>query len=82
LILDHAERLLSLSARKKKNEKTNFLAELLLLPKVMKLNLTVIIISTHSTLNDSRKCRKGVYTTFAFCPGLQIHPVFLRSLQD
>lgn len=59
LILDHSERLLSLSARKKKNEKTNFLAELLLLPKVMKLNLTIISISKQSTLNDSRKHYKS-----------------------
>jgi Cdc6-like AAA superfamily ATPase len=55
LILDHGERLLSLSARKSKNEKTNFLAEILLLPKVMKLNLTVIIITNHSTLDRTRK---------------------------
>jgi Cdc6-like AAA superfamily ATPase len=55
LILDHGERLLSLSTRKSKNEKTNFLAEMLLLPKVMKLNLTVIIVTNHSMLDRTRK---------------------------
>ena len=56
LVLDHAEHLLSLSAKMARNQKTNFLAELLLLPKVMKLNLTVVVITRYSTLNDSREC--------------------------
>lgn len=55
-ILDQGpERLLSLSATNSKNEKTNILAELLLLPKVMRLNLTFIIIATNCTLHESRK---------------------------
>lgn len=54
LILDHAERLLRLSARKKANEKSNCLAELLLLPKVMQLNLTIVLISQYSLLHHTR----------------------------
>jgi hypothetical protein len=53
LILDHAERLFTLSATQKA-EPNNFLAQLLLLPQVMKLNLTVIIISRSTLLDCSR----------------------------
>jgi hypothetical protein len=61
VILDQGpERLLSLSATNSKNEKTNLLAELLLLPKVTRLNLTFIIITTNCTLHASRKCFKSV----------------------
>jgi hypothetical protein len=35
---------------------TNYLAELLLLPKIMKLDLTIIVISTFSTLDKTRTC--------------------------
>jgi Cdc6-like AAA superfamily ATPase len=63
LILDHAERLLSLSAKKKPSEKTNCLAELLLLPKVMKVNLAIIIITNHSILHGSRKYPKSLVRT-------------------
>lgn len=35
---------------------TNYLAELLLLPKIMKLNVTVIVISSYSVLDKTRKC--------------------------
>jgi hypothetical protein len=56
VILDQSpERLLSLSATNNRQEKTNLLSELLLLPKVMKLNLTFIIITKNITLHDSRK---------------------------
>lgn len=55
LILDHAERLFTLSATQKA-EPNNFLAQLLLLPQVMKLNLTVIIISRSTLLDCSREC--------------------------
>jgi hypothetical protein len=61
VILDQGpERLLSLSATNSKHEKTNLLAELLLLPKVTGLNLTFIIITTNCTLHASRKCFKSV----------------------
>jgi Cdc6-like AAA superfamily ATPase len=55
VILDHADRLLSLSTRKVAFEQTNYLAELLLLPKVMELNLTVIVITNNCILDGSRK---------------------------
>ena len=55
LILDHAERLFTLSATQKA-EPNNFLAQLLLLPQVMGLNLSVIIISRSSLLDCSREC--------------------------
>jgi Cdc6-like AAA superfamily ATPase len=55
LVLDHAERLLSLSIKKSGNEQTNYLAELLLLPKVMELNLTIIVITNNCVLDSSRK---------------------------
>lgn len=54
LVIDNAERLLSLSAKKKPNEKTNCLAELLLLPKVARLNLRIIIISRYSILEGTK----------------------------
>lgn len=54
LVLDHGERLLSFSARKRQYEKTNCLAELLLLPKVMNLNLTIVVISRYSILAGTR----------------------------
>jgi hypothetical protein len=54
MVLDHAECLLTLSARKKTNDKSNCLAELLLLPKVMRLNLTILVISRYSLLQHTR----------------------------
>lgn len=54
LVLDHAERLLTLSARKKSSDKANCLAELLLLPKVMRLNLTIVVVSRYSLLYGTR----------------------------
>lgn len=44
-----------LSSSTANNRITNFLAELLLLPKIMKLNLTVIVLSTYATLDKTRK---------------------------
>ena len=65
LVLDHAERLLTLSPRKHQQhhqhqrtaasgDKSNCLAELLLLPKVMRLNLTIVVISRYSLLQHVR----------------------------
>lgn len=54
LILDHAERLFALSALQKA-EPNNFLAQLLLLPQVMGLNLTLIIVSRSTLLDCSRE---------------------------
>ncbi|KAG7340171.1 origin recognition complex ORC subunit 5 [Nitzschia inconspicua] len=36
------------------NNTTNFLAEFLLLPKIMKLNITVIVLTNHATLDKTR----------------------------
>jgi hypothetical protein len=56
IVLDHAEELLSFSHnRQKGNIHTNFLSELLLLPKTMKLNLTVIAITDKLMLEQSSK---------------------------
>ena len=55
LVLDHADRLLSLSMKKIPNDQTNFLSELLVLPKEMELNLTIIVISNNCCLDSSRK---------------------------
>lgn len=54
LVLDHAERLLSFSGKRQANERSNCLAELLLLPKVMRLNLTIVVISSCSILQRLR----------------------------
>ena len=54
LVIDHGDRLLSLSAKKGQDEPTNYLAELLLLSKVMDLNLTVIVVSNNCLLDNSR----------------------------
>jgi len=60
LVLDHANRLLSLTSKQQHqqqistNERNNFLVQLLLLPKVMKLNLTIIVITNNVLLEYSR----------------------------
>ena len=56
LILDHAERLMTLHPNQTNSRlKTNYLAQLLLLPKVIELKLTIIVITTSSLLMNSRK---------------------------
>jgi hypothetical protein len=57
LVLDHAERLMALAPNKTSSQhnKTNYLAQLLLLPKVMGLKLAVVVISQGSLLMNSRK---------------------------
>ena len=61
LVLDKAEELLSLSSASKKGTSAstggganNFLSELLLLPKIMKLNLTIVVITNYCTLHMTR----------------------------
>lgn len=55
LVLDHASNLLSFTASRNKDLiHTNFLSELLLLPKVMKLNLTIIVITDKLFLENTR----------------------------
>jgi hypothetical protein len=55
LILDHAERLLSLSPSKETPEPNNFLSQLMSLPRVAGLNLTVIVVTNSLLLEHSRK---------------------------
>ena len=72
LVLDNAEELLSLSSSGKKKMKnsggrvgaTNYLSELLLLPKVMKLNVTIIVISNYVTLDMTRKILRNIVIGF------------------
>mmetsp|Transcript_10900 Transcript_10900/g.20377 ORF Transcript_10900/g.20377 Transcript_10900/m.20377 type:complete len:832 (+) Transcript_10900:1-2496(+) len=55
VVLDHAEELLSFSHNRQKGSiHTNFLSEMLLLPKTMKLNLTIIAITDKLMLEQSR----------------------------
>lgn len=68
VVLDQGpESLMSLSGKK-----TNFLAELLLLPKVMRLNLTFVVVTKNSTLHYSRKLFvflwRETYTVDSFSP--------------
>jgi len=66
LVLDNAEELLSLSSASKKGISTstatsganNYLSELLLLPKIMKLNLTIVVVTKYCTLHMTRKSNK------------------------
>ncbi len=55
-ILDNAEKLLSFTSDKQKSKtqlRTNWLSQILLLPKVMKLNLTIIVISNKSMIENT-----------------------------
>jgi len=59
LVLDKAEELLSLSAAGKKGTSaeggaTSVLSELLLLPKIMKLNLTIVVVTNYANLSTTR----------------------------
>ena len=53
LVLDHAEILLSFSPTSF-HEKTNYLSQLLLLPRTLRLNLTVIVITDKCLLENTR----------------------------
>jgi hypothetical protein len=56
LILDHAERLMKLAPNEYSGRvRTNYLSQLLLLPKVLELRLIIIVISKNSLLMNSRK---------------------------
>jgi hypothetical protein len=55
LVLDSAERLLSLAPRRNSTERTNFFSQLLLLPKTLSLNLTVVAVTNSVLLDQSRK---------------------------
>ena len=67
LVLDKAEELLSLASGSKKGTSAtssganNYLSELLLLPKIMKLNLTIVVITNYCTLHMTREFFFGIY---------------------
>ena len=62
LILDQAEQLLSVPASSSTaSAKTNFLAQLLLLPRTKGLNLTIIVITKSIVLEHSRKSQSYLY---------------------
>ena len=61
LVVDHADRLLSMTAKQNspynaisKDERNNLLSQLLLLPRVMGLNLTIVVLTTNSLLEFGR----------------------------
>ena len=61
LVLDHADRLLSMTAKQNspynaisKDERNNLLSQLLLLPRVMGLNLTIVVLTSNSLLEFGR----------------------------
>mmetsp|Transcript_7429 Transcript_7429/g.20633 ORF Transcript_7429/g.20633 Transcript_7429/m.20633 type:complete len:1161 (+) Transcript_7429:327-3809(+) len=61
LVLDHADRLLSMTAKQNspyntisKDERNNLLSQLLLLPRVMGLNLTIVVLTANSLLEFGR----------------------------
>jgi len=61
LVLDHADRLLSMTAKHNspynaisKDDRNNLLSQLLLLPRVMGLNLTIVVLTTNSLLEFGR----------------------------
>ena len=61
LVLDHAERLLSMTAKQSspysslgRDERNNLLSQLLLLPRVMGLNLTIVVVTNNSLLEFGR----------------------------
>jgi hypothetical protein len=55
LVLDHAERLLSLPSGKGTTDPNNFLSQLLFLPRVAGINLTVIVVTNSLLLEHSRE---------------------------
>ncbi len=71
LVLDRAEELLSLSSSSKKGTSAspansganNYLSELLLLPKIMKLNITIVVVTNYCTLQMTRKSIKFFFST-------------------
>jgi len=60
LILDHADRLASLPARRGLADRSNFLAQLLLLPRTIGINLTVVFITNSILLEHSRKYSRSL----------------------
>ena len=72
LILDHAEKLMNLAPKRSiPRTQSNYLAQMLLLPKELRLNLLVICISKSSLLHLSRKR----YTeTYGYLETLKVSP--------
>jgi hypothetical protein len=55
LVLDHADRLISFEARKDSKDRVNFLSQLLLIPRILGLNLSIVVISKSVLLGQSRE---------------------------
>jgi len=72
LVLDKAEELLSLSGASKKGTGSsggganNVLSELLLLPKIMKLNLTIIVVTNYCTLHMTREYQLYIWNVLYY----------------
>lgn len=57
LVLDNAERIVTMSASKGSEDRVYFLSQILLLPQLLELNLSIIIVSKSLLLEYSRKYR-------------------------
>mmetsp|Transcript_26653 Transcript_26653/g.40005 ORF Transcript_26653/g.40005 Transcript_26653/m.40005 type:complete len:677 (+) Transcript_26653:597-2627(+) len=75
LVLDHAEKLLAIDGRNGTRKNSNLLSELLMLPKVLNLNLTIVVITTkmlleHTRLNNTNDQYQNRFGSIAlaFCP--------------
>jgi hypothetical protein len=55
LVLDHADRLISFESQKDSKDRVNFLAQLLLIPRILGLNLCIVVISKSVLLGQSRE---------------------------
>jgi len=77
-VIDHAERLLSFSGTKKAetgvtNDRNNFLSQLLIMPKIMRLNLTIVIITNNVLLEFTGvNCVQGLESLGSIADA--IHP--------
>mmetsp|Transcript_7117 Transcript_7117/g.11270 ORF Transcript_7117/g.11270 Transcript_7117/m.11270 type:complete len:802 (+) Transcript_7117:3-2408(+) len=78
LILDNAERLMSLAPGISGQKKTNYLAQLLLLPKALELQLTVIVISKNALLMNSRIGNVEVIEKSIGNISLGVHPISIH----
>ena len=70
VVIDHADRLFSFGAEGKND---NFLSQLLLMPKVMELNLTVIVVTTSVLLEFTRKLCVCICICLCICVSLSTY---------
>lgn len=72
MVLDHAERLLSLDAKRLgSKDRINFLSQFLLLPRVLRMNLTIIVISKNILLEHTRTLKFFAWITMSSPPPQQ-----------